>query len=121
MANENLQTSRVSSMVITTLIACLGAVCLGFSLGYSSSALLDLQLDSTAAVTFNKIQGSWFAVSIVISDYFLLFKTVNVVVQVPGTCSILKLCQRINICSNISALRKSTKSYIYILGCTTII
>jgi len=55
---------KISKVILATFIAALGPLSFGYCLGYSSSALLDLQkknVDSTLRLTTE--QGSWFSVS----------------------------------------------------------
>lgn len=55
---------RVGRSILATFIAALGPVSFGFCLGYSSSALLDLQsTDEPSAVRLSDDQASWFSVS----------------------------------------------------------
>ncbi|XP_031555263.1 solute carrier family 2, facilitated glucose transporter member 8-like [Actinia tenebrosa] len=50
---------RVSRMVLATFVAALGPLSFGYCLGYSSSALLDLQ-NEEKQVKLDNNQGSWF-------------------------------------------------------------
>ena len=55
---------KIWKVILATFIAALGPLSFGYCLGYSSSALVDLQsktLDATLRLT--KEQGSWFSVS----------------------------------------------------------
>ena len=51
-------------VVLATFIAALGPLSFGYCLGYSSSALVDLQNKTlVATLRLTKEQGSWFSVS----------------------------------------------------------
>ncbi|XP_022789889.1 solute carrier family 2, facilitated glucose transporter member 8-like, partial [Stylophora pistillata] len=53
---------RVGRSILATFIAALGTVSFGFCLGYSSSALVDLQSsDAPSAVRLSDDQASWFS------------------------------------------------------------
>ena len=53
-----------SRETLATFIAALGSLSFGYCLGYSSSALKDLQnTDASSAVNLSSNQGSWFSVS----------------------------------------------------------
>ena len=55
---------RVSRAIVAALIAALGPVSFGYCIGYSSSALEDLQnADNSSVVRLSADQGSWFSVS----------------------------------------------------------
>ncbi|KAK3750850.1 hypothetical protein QZH41_007646 [Actinostola sp. cb2023] len=58
--------ARVGRMVLATFIAAFGPLSFGYALGYSSSALLDFEKESDAAVKFTESQGSWFSALITI-------------------------------------------------------
>ena len=62
--------------ILATFFAALGALSFGYSLGYSSSALVDLKytdVDSNIRFTTTE-QGSWFAVSYSLLPPFFLWK-----------------------------------------------
>lgn len=55
---------RIGRTVLATFIAALGPLSFGYCLGYSSSALEDLQkISAPSAVHLSADQGSWFSVS----------------------------------------------------------
>ena len=49
--------------ILATFFAAFGALSFGYSLGYSSSALVDLKNSTDRHLHFTTEQGSWFAVS----------------------------------------------------------
>ena len=53
---------RLIKMFIATFVAALGSVCFGSCLGYSSSALQDLQ-STSQGLHLSTSQGKWFSVS----------------------------------------------------------
>lgn len=62
---------RVGRSILATFIAALGPVSFGFCLGYSSSALLDLQsTDAPSAVRLSDDQASWFSSLVTIGAIF---------------------------------------------------
>jgi hypothetical protein len=61
---------RIGRMVLATFVAALGPLSFGYCLGYSSSALLDLKLE-TPNVRLDDNQGSWFSVSQTFTSQFL--------------------------------------------------
>ena len=55
---------RVGRTILATFIAALGPLSFGYCLGYSSSALEDLEkTDPSSPVHLSIDQGSWFSVS----------------------------------------------------------
>ena len=67
------QNVKKCTSTVATFFAAVGPLCFGYSMGYSSSALVDLKksdLDSNLHLTIE--QGSWFAVS-----YFPYFSCGN--------------------------------------------
>jgi len=62
---------KISKVILATFIAALGPLSFGYCLGYSSSALLDLQkknVDSTLRLTTE--QGSWFSSLVAVGAIF---------------------------------------------------
>ena len=58
----------VSRAILAALIAALGPVSFGYCIGYSSSALEDLQnADYSSVVRLSADQGSWFSVGSIMS------------------------------------------------------
>lgn len=56
---------RVGRTILATFIAALGPLSFGYCLGYSSSALEDLEnANASSSVRLTVRQGSWFAVSL---------------------------------------------------------
>ena len=56
---------RIGRAVLATFIAALGPLSYGYCLGYSSSALEDLeQANAPSAVHLSAGQGAWFSVSV---------------------------------------------------------
>ena len=56
---------RIGRAILATFIAALGPLSFGYCLGYSSSALEDLEKASvSSAVRLTSAQGSWFSVSL---------------------------------------------------------
>ena len=54
----------IGRATLATFIAALGSLSFGYCLGYSSSALEDLEnTDASSAVHLSSNQGSWFSVS----------------------------------------------------------
>lgn len=62
---------RIGRAILATFIAALGPLSFGYCLGYSSSALEDLEKASvSSAVRLTSDQGSWFSVSLVSRSLF---------------------------------------------------
>ena len=62
---------RIGRTILATFIAALGPLSFGYCLGYSSSALEDLEkANVSSAVRLNSAQGSWFSVSLMSRAFF---------------------------------------------------
>ena len=63
-SNNVARNDRVWKPILATFIAALGPLSFGYSLAYSSSAVVDLEeLDEDASVRLTSQQASWFSVS----------------------------------------------------------
>lgn len=62
---------RIGRTILATFIAALGPLSFGYCLGYSSSALEDLEkANVSSAVRLSSAQGSWFSVSLMSRAFF---------------------------------------------------
>ena len=73
--DETPRKDRIGRSVLATFIAALGPLSFGLCIGYSSSALEDLQSsNATSAVRLSVDQGSWFSVSFFIVLFAVSFR-----------------------------------------------